>query len=76
MSLSKGLQREVLRIKRLTKKYVLVGFGISTSSHVREILSVSDGAIVGSAILNVLRKHKNVMKALSFTQSLLRGVPQ
>lgn len=75
-SLSKGLKREVLAIKRLTKKYVLVGFGISTSSHVREVLSVSDGAIVGSAILNVLRKNKNVPKALSFTRSLLRGVPQ
>ncbi len=75
-SLSKDLKREVHALKRLTKKYVLVGFGISTSQHVREVLSVSDGAIVGSAILNVLRKFKSIPKALSFTRALLRGVPR
>ncbi|MBN1494016.1 MAG: tryptophan synthase subunit alpha [Candidatus Omnitrophica bacterium] len=75
-SLSRGLKNEVQAIKRSTTKPVLVGFGISRKEHVREVLSVSDGAIIGSAILKVLKKQKRVSQALTFTKSLMQGIPK
>jgi len=34
-----------------------VGFGVSTKEHVKEILKVANGAIIGSAIVNLIAKH-------------------
>lgn len=43
--------------KRSTKKPVCVGFGVSTPAQVKAIARVADGVIVGSAIINQIRKH-------------------
>lgn len=48
------------RIKGYTKEYnlpVAVGFGLSTPAHIAEITSYADGAVVGSALVNLLDKH-------------------
>jgi tryptophan synthase alpha chain len=37
---------------------VAVGFGISTSSHVKEVLSYADGAIIGSHLVKSFEKKK------------------
>lgn len=50
-SLPVGLSEHVARLKGATGLPVLVGFGISTPEHVREVCSFADGAIVGSAIV-------------------------
>jgi len=44
-------------VKKLTKKPVCVGFGISTPAQVRSISKVADGVIVGSAIIKEIEKH-------------------
>lgn len=72
-ALSKDLQKVVRGIKKQTKKLVLVGFGISEKKHVTDVVSVADGAIVGSAVLNVLRDTQSVEKTLAFTQTLVKG---
>jgi len=73
-ALTRGLKKEVQSIKKHTNKSVLVGFGISKKEHVAEVVAVSDGAIVGSAILKELKKQKSVSQALTFTKSLMRGL--
>ena len=35
-----------------------IGFGISTPEQAKKMASISDGAIVGSAIIKLLEKHK------------------
>ena len=45
------LARNLRRIKRITEKPVCVGFGISNRAQVRRITKISDGVIVGSAIV-------------------------
>jgi len=44
------------KLKRMTSKPVLAGFGISTPEQARAISRMSDGVIVGSAVINHLKK--------------------
>lgn len=46
----------VKKVKRHTKLPVGVGFGISNPDQVREICANADGAVVGSAIINIIAK--------------------
>jgi tryptophan synthase alpha chain len=45
----------VARIKRHTKLPVCVGFGIRTPDAARDIARAANGAVVGSALVDVLR---------------------
>ena len=45
-------------IKRITKKPVCVGFGVSSRAQVKQITRVADGVIVGSAIIKKIRENR------------------
>jgi tryptophan synthase alpha chain len=45
----------VAAIRRHTALPVVVGFGISTRDQVRQVASVADGVVVGSALVNVIK---------------------
>jgi len=47
----------VERIKSQTDKPVCVGFGISKPDHVKMVCEVADGAVVGSALVNLLHNE-------------------
>ncbi|MGV6811956.1 MAG: tryptophan synthase subunit alpha [Brevirhabdus sp.] len=64
---------EVARIKSSTDLPVIVGFGIRTPETSREIASVADGAVVGSAIVGALAEGKPVDEVLGFVKSLADG---
>lgn len=49
--------KRLKRIKRMTKKPVCVGFGISKPGQVREISRMADGVIVGSAVMKVIERN-------------------
>ncbi len=54
------LRSFIARIRGYTKEYdlsIAVGFGLSTPAHIAEITSYADGAVVGSALVNLLDKH-------------------
>lgn len=60
-------------IKRITKKPICVGFGISRPEQVKDIYKIADGAIVGSAIVNKIKKNlsqkdlvKNVVRFVEY----------
>lgn len=44
-------------IKRIAKKPVCVGFGLSSSAQVKEVSRVADGVIVGSAIIKEIKRN-------------------
>jgi len=46
----------VARIKRHTKLPVCVGFGVRTAEHARAIAENADGVVVGSALVDAVRK--------------------
>ncbi|MBU1888254.1 MAG: tryptophan synthase subunit alpha, partial [Candidatus Omnitrophica bacterium] len=61
-------------IKRMTRKPVCVGFGISSAEQVARISMAADGVIVGSAIVKVIEKNigkKDLVKKVgSFVKTL------
>jgi tryptophan synthase alpha chain len=48
----------VERLRRVTSLPVVVGFGISTPQHVRDTCAFADGAVVGSALVDLVRAHR------------------
>lgn len=46
-------------LRALTNTPICVGFGISTPAHVRQVVSLADGAIVGSALIRRIAQHLN-----------------
>jgi len=46
----------VARIKRHTKLPICVGFGVRTAEHARAIAEGADGVVVGSALIDALKK--------------------
>lgn len=44
----------VKEIRKHTKLPVVVGFGVSTAAHVRQIAVVADGVVVGSSLVNII----------------------
>ncbi len=55
--LASGVRELVQRIRAGTDLPVLVGFGISKPEHVREVCSYADGAVVGSALVNLIAEY-------------------
>jgi tryptophan synthase alpha chain len=47
----------VQQIRQHTKLPVVVGFGISKAAHVKQVATVADGVVVGSALVNVIATH-------------------
>lgn len=64
---------EVARIKGQTALPVIVGFGITTPEAARDIASVADGCVVGSAIVKEIGAGKPVAEILDFVKSLADG---
>jgi len=56
-NLSADLRNNLLKIKKLTAKPVCVGFGISNARQVKEASKISDGVIVGSAIVKQIKEN-------------------
>jgi len=64
---------EVARIKSQTDLPVIVGFGINTPEKSRAIAAISDGAVVGSAIVSMIGNGKPPAEVLAFVKSLADG---
>jgi tryptophan synthase alpha chain len=54
--ISSDIKYNMNRIKRVTNKPVVVGFGISNPDQAVRIARISDGVVVGSAIINQIEK--------------------
>ena len=56
-NLAADLRINLAKIKKVTPKPVCVGFGISNIDQLRQVQKISDGAIIGSAIVNKIREN-------------------
>ncbi len=58
VNLEKSTLNLVRKIRKFTKKPLCIGFGISRPQHVHDVIKAgADGAIVGSAIVNLIEKN-------------------
>ena len=64
---------EVARIKAASNLPVIVGFGVRTPETAKDIASVADGTVVGSAIIAEMASGKSVAEVLAFVKSLADG---
>lgn len=64
---------EVARIKAATDLPVIVGFGINTPEAARDIASIADGCVVGSAIVKQIGEGKSPAEVLKLVASLAAG---
>ena len=73
-----SLGAKIGEIKRITDKPVCVGFGISNPLQAKTIARLADGVIVGSALVDLIRKSKNqaqmLKKVSGFLISLKKGM--
>ena len=72
-AVAKDVGPEVARIKAATDLPVVVGFGIKTPESSRDIASVADGAVVGSAIVDLIGNGKSAAEVLEFVSGLADG---
>lgn len=64
---------KVARIKSQTDLPIIVGFGIKTPEKSREIAAISDGAVVGSAIVERIAAGDSTSDVLAFVKTLSDG---
>jgi len=72
--LSADLKTNLLKIKKITSLPICVGFGISNADQAKEVSKISDGVIIGSVIVEKIKKNIDqpnlVQKVASFVKSL------
>lgn len=75
-SLPPDLPERLTRLREVTQAPMAVGFGVSTPDQVRDIVSVADAAIVGSAMVRRLIDQPGGMagEAEAFTRQLASGL--
>lgn len=77
-ALDKSILSHVNSLKKMTKKPVAVGFGISTPEHVALLRGKADGIIVGSALIKEIARGANVEErvrmAARFTRKLVQAL--
>lgn len=71
---AEGLAGKIREIRKLTNKPVLVGFGVSNPKQAYETAKAADGVIVGSAIVEAIRKSRgNVGTVAGFVLGMVRS---
>lgn len=55
--LPRGISGSLRKIRRVTRKPICMGFGISRPEQIKAISKLADGVIVGSAIIKVIEKN-------------------
>ncbi len=74
-STAADIEKNMKQLKRFTKKPVLIGFGVSSPEQAKKLSAMSHGVIVGSAIVDALRKSGGkTAPAVRFVESMVRAV--
>ncbi|HXV27958.1 MAG TPA: tryptophan synthase subunit alpha [bacterium] len=74
-ALPRDLTKQLKQLRQMTSKPFLVGFGVSSPGQAKALLRMSDGIIVGSALIERLRRSNgNPSEALRFAKAMIRAV--
>ena len=64
------LKSQINRIKENTNLPICVGFGVKTPEKAKEIASIADGVVVGSAIVDKIAENSTTEEILAFCKNL------
>jgi tryptophan synthase alpha chain len=67
---------QIKTAKRITKKPICVGFGVSTPEQVKSISKLADGVVVGSAIINQIVKNQGNKALVQNVSNFVRKLSQ
>lgn len=62
------------RVKQVTDKPVLVGVGVSSSDQAKQVTSVADGVIVGSAVIRRILDSGSINGAVEFVSQIRKAL--
>jgi tryptophan synthase alpha chain len=76
-SMARGTRKHMQKIKKVTKKPVCIGFGVSTPAQAKALAGYADGVIIGSAIIKIIEKNlgnngKVLSEAVFFAEKIVR----
>ena len=74
--LPEELQSMLTAIRAATDKPIVVGFGVSCSEHVRQVCQWADGAVVGSALVNLVAEHSADADLVSIAGRFVRELKE
>lgn len=67
-ALPQGLREVVARVRHASTLPVAIGFGIARPEHVRALVGVADGFVVGSAVVELIEKEAGPMRVAAVRQ--------
>jgi tryptophan synthase alpha chain len=67
-----GIAPFLRRVRSLTQKPFVVGFGISKREHVEEVCTYADGAVVGSALISAVGQEATAGRAAEAASQFFR----
>lgn len=71
-ALSEEIAAVIARVRRVSALPVAVGFGISRPEHVRELAGLADGAVVGSAVVELVAEHAGSEEGIGAIERFIR----
>jgi len=75
-ALADGLGEKMKRVKKATSLPVLIGFGISGPEQAQQASEISDGVIVGSALVKIIAQYKDAGERNTRLGALVKEMKQ
>jgi tryptophan synthase alpha chain len=72
-ALSAGLPGFVARVRRFTDLPLAVGFGVSTPEQAGEVAGYADGVIIGSSLVDIVRKSADIDTTDAEVRAFVQG---
>ena len=73
---SDTLDSEVSKVRALVSKPLIIGFGISNPEQAKQIGSLGDGIVIGSAIVKMVENYHNDIKTIDKISDFVNGVSE
>lgn len=73
-ALPEDMKDNLARLKSLTDLPVVVGFGVARPEHAAQVAACADGAVVGSALINLIEAHAGKPELKSEVTAFARSI--
>lgn len=69
-----NIKIDVVKIRKITKLPIAVGFGISKPQQARDIARFSDGVVIGSAVVRLIDENRNNKDLLKIVSAYINDI--